>query len=32
MYKLPHELLNNLRLGILGTKKNLGKSQGWIQA
>ena len=28
-YKLPHELLNNLRLRILGNEKMIEKSQSW---
>ena len=29
--ELPHKLLNDLRLGILGNKEILGKSQIWME-
>ena len=31
VYKLPHELPNELRLRILGNKEMLGKSQIWVE-
>ena len=31
VHKLPHELLNNLRLRILGNQEILGKCQMWVQ-
>ena len=31
VYELPHELSNNLRLGILGNKEILGRSQIWVE-
>ena len=31
VYELPHELPNDLRLGILGKKEILEKSQIWVE-
>ena len=31
VYKLPHELPNELRVRILGNKEMLGKSQVWVE-
>ena len=31
VHELPHELLNHLRLMILGNKEILGKSQNWVE-
>ena len=31
VYELPHELPNDLRLGILGNKEMLGKAQIWVE-
>ena len=31
VYELPHELLNDLRLRILGNKEILGKCEVWAE-